>query len=441
MVQTNSIKQIPEGEQWDAEFVRTIRGTPWDPEPSKTGEERRRGEREEEEAEHELPPVPLDHEERAPERRAMKITRRILQRFGETPGCAGCQAMSRGTPAGSRLHAEACRLRIENEVMAESNEARARVEEMRARRTYQPASSSVPVALPGPVASPGPAEPDTRPAARKRDSEEQEEPEEPAARRRRTAGPEEPPDPAALRTTRSWQHIADGQRVDHEGDLDMGMLDDYEAEELLNVFETLEGTRPTEVGPRKVEHKHLLPGFVLDLTKTDEQGKQWNFHDAEDRQRVRAMVKYQRPWLLVASPIDGEATRSEVERMVHSQFCVELYKSQEEAGRLYLHEHPVAMLDDRVMEEFTKTHSSEWVLAAQRTGVMKPTMWMTNSGGLSRVLSEECEDLDALYNDDRSARERTVSKLDSVVLRGLRDELRMRGGHSQEGNGSDVRGA
>ena len=139
VVESNTIKPKPEGEQWDADMVRRVIGTPWNPEPSKSDEERRQDEADEE-AEHQLPPLPHDEEEDPTSHRAMKITKAILKKHGLTAGCEGCKAFRLGARA--RLHSEACRVRIENAVMAESEAERLRVEEMRKKRTYQPSEAA-----------------------------------------------------------------------------------------------------------------------------------------------------------------------------------------------------------------------------------------------------------------------------------------------------------
>ena len=99
-----------------------------------------------------------------------------------------------------------------------------------------------------------------------------------------------------------------------------------------------------------------VPGFALDLTTTDEAGQPWDFDNAGQRKRARAMVEEQRPMLLIGSPmctafsawqhinrIKRDPTivsREYVRAMVHIRFCMELYALQHAAGRYFLHEHP-----------------------------------------------------------------------------------------------------
>ena len=50
-------------------------------------------------------------------------------------------------------------------------------------------------------------------------------------------------------------------------------------------------------------NKHLVPGFALDLTVTDPaDGMPWDFTLSEKRERARALVRSQKPFLLIGSP-------------------------------------------------------------------------------------------------------------------------------------------
>ena len=132
VVKSKLIKQVPEEEKWDLEFLRHIKGVPWMPEPSLSpGEEEER--MMEEQAEHELPPVDPEADQRIEERRAMRITKGLLDEHGRDPNCKGCRA-SRGGKLGIP-HTRECRERIEQKVMERSTEDKARIERQRAERT------------------------------------------------------------------------------------------------------------------------------------------------------------------------------------------------------------------------------------------------------------------------------------------------------------------
>ena len=51
-----------------------------------------------------------------------------------------------------------------------------------------------------------------------------------------------------------------------------------------------------------MKHRHLLPGFALDLTTTDEDGNSWDFTKAEMQDKARAKVRDEEPMLLIGSP-------------------------------------------------------------------------------------------------------------------------------------------
>ena len=105
-----TIKRMMESERWDAEFIRSIQGTPQQPDPRKKGI---------------VVPISFKFEDRAadtqaqatkefaePSARRRGITQADLEKYGVTPGCPGCLAKQRGEIA-KRGHSEACRKRIE----------------------------------------------------------------------------------------------------------------------------------------------------------------------------------------------------------------------------------------------------------------------------------------------------------------------------------------
>ena len=98
------------------------------------------------------------------------------------------------------------------------------------------------------------------------------------------------------------------------------------------------------------------PGWSLDLGTEDSHGRQWDFEKAESRQRARELIAKTRPLLLILSPEcryfsalqnlsngtkDWEAFAENRRRAVmHLEFCIELCRLQEAAGRYYLLEQP-----------------------------------------------------------------------------------------------------
>ena len=100
----------------------------------------------------------------------------------------------------------------------------------------------------------------------------------------------------------------------------------------------------------------MSPGWSLDLTTFDEQGRPWDFSRADCKQRARDLVRAKRPILLVGSAMytylsslmgwmtrrmDPQVVRQRVREAVeHLKFLFELYEIQASSGRYYLHEHP-----------------------------------------------------------------------------------------------------
>ena len=100
----------------------------------------------------------------------------------------------------------------------------------------------------------------------------------------------------------------------------------------------------------------IIPGFALDLTTTDSDGRHWDFDDKTMRDRALQRVREERPLLLVGSPMctafstwqrvnnafrDPVVVAGEMARArKHLEFCVELYREQIRGGRYFLHEHP-----------------------------------------------------------------------------------------------------
>ena len=92
----------------------------------------------------------------------------------------------------------------------------------------------------------------------------------------------------------------------------------------------------------------LIPGFALDLTVADSDGRLWDFDDVVMRDRARKRLPDERPMLLVGSPMrtafstwqrinhkirDPVTVAGELKRAKqHLEFCVELYRIQAKAG-------------------------------------------------------------------------------------------------------------
>ena len=101
----------------------------------------------------------------------------------------------------------------------------------------------------------------------------------------------------------------------------------------------------------------LRDGWSLDLTTSDESGQPWDFSKLQARTRAMALVKADKPFLLVCSPMcgpfselqelfnyPGKPTAEVKEKLeaglMHVKFCLELCVEQYQQGRAFMFEHP-----------------------------------------------------------------------------------------------------
>jgi hypothetical protein len=109
---------------------------------------------------------------------------------------------------------------------------------------------------------------------------------------------------------------------------------------------------------RRAKMRHIMPGFALDLTVTDpHDGRPWDFSLPEKRDRAKTILKQQRPYCLIGSPMCTKFStwqalnaakcsdknlveKARQDAIVHMDFVAELYTIQLEEKRYFLHEHP-----------------------------------------------------------------------------------------------------
>ena len=144
--------------------------------------------------------------------------------------------------------------------------------------------------------------------------------------------------------------------------------------------------RVTAVASKLLPELRIHPGFALDLTVADSDGKLWDFDQPEMRARAMQKMKDEKPLLLIGSPMctalsawqhinnlpgkrDPAIVEKEMQKaMVHIAFCCELYEYQVSRGRYFLHEHPAS--------------ATSW-----RTDEIKRIM---NLEGVSKVVADQC---------------------------------------------------
>ena len=102
-------KGVPEDKEWDAANVLAVVGLPWDPTPNIDAED---GARMPNAQAAEAEVIPKDPEVPEAVAKNIYIRKADIVKYGETPGCLGCQCIALGKP--SQSHTAACRDKIES---------------------------------------------------------------------------------------------------------------------------------------------------------------------------------------------------------------------------------------------------------------------------------------------------------------------------------------
>lgn len=113
-----------EEDKWNKELFNQFQGTPWKPVPGRSGDELRVRVSIPDTRPVEAPPRP-SQEEAA--RRGVIITKEMVNKYGFTSRCAGCQAINRGVA--KQPHTEKCRQRVEDKLRGEGKPNLLRAEE------------------------------------------------------------------------------------------------------------------------------------------------------------------------------------------------------------------------------------------------------------------------------------------------------------------------
>ena len=183
------------------------------------------------------------------------------------------------------------------------------------------------------------------------------------------------------------------------------------------VSEIYSPPRVTKAASKLLPELGVLPGFALDLTTADSDGELWDFDRAEMRERALKIVREEKPYVLIGSPMctafstwqrinnkirDAGTVAAEKKRAVmHLEFCIELYREQLRHGRYFLHEHPAyatswqeAAMEKLVGEQGVYTSVIDQCLfgCEDELGapVKKPTKFVTNSSELVKQLCQRC---------------------------------------------------
>ena len=172
----------------------------------------------------------------------------------------------------------------------------------------------------------------------------------------------------------------------------------------------------------QAEAQGFAPGWSLDLTTSDEQGRAWDFSRHDCRERARKLLRETRPLLLVGSPMctwfsvlqqlnkgkkDPEEWEQGFQRAVeHIKFVFELYDMQVRGGRYFLHEHPATATSWKLPEvvEFCARYPHLYAVTSAmcqfglttiggdgaEQPALKLTRWLTNSPFLAATLEKKC---------------------------------------------------
>ena len=193
--------------------------------------------------------------------------------------------------------------------------------------------------------------------------------------------------------------------------------------------------------------------MAFDLTLDDgDDGKPWDFDDASKRAKATWIIRTQKPWLLIGSPMCGafsvlqQINRSRMAQwrwqammehgMKHVAFACELYAEQVKAGRLFLHQHPAyaSSWSTEIVEGISKLPGVQTVIgdmcaygmtSTDSNGdgpVLKPTKFMTNSDHIAQQLSHRCPGHPRhvqLINGRAAAAQVYPPELCKAILKGL----------------------
>ena len=139
----SDIQRVPEEQKWNAEMLKSIRSTPWEPSTSDkegTSDVARSATQDLPEpivlepVNPEVEPVPVTVHEPKDLVRKLQIRKATLEAHGYTAGCPACDAQKMGANLGGKYHTPQCRKRLEK-AMAEDPATRARSQEATKRQT------------------------------------------------------------------------------------------------------------------------------------------------------------------------------------------------------------------------------------------------------------------------------------------------------------------
>ena len=335
IVRTYTVQRKVEGEQWSATDIENMKGTPHQPDPTKPGDRIpiivKFDEPNEEEAVRSEAP-------RKDAGRRMAISAAILRKYGYSDGCEGCRFYRAGIqdPNARKPHSEVCRTRIRDE-MAKDEKDKEKVEHETDRINRMIAEK---------------LQKDEEAKEKAKEDEERtgikvDEPliEERPKKKSRKDGKETILVRGRERIVRA--RYAEEETADTGGSRSSGS--GGAQGDVLEPEESAKRRRKGGIGDELFEGDNFDEDGDCILYLTDG----FNFEKTSDRKRVLKMLEDVSPALVVGSPVCWSGKAGKPSKR-HERFVLEVYKSQAEKGKWFIHEN-VSLMNQFFNKEIERT--------------------------------------------------------------------------------------
>ena len=385
-IKVRTVRPRPTSERWSAEAIKQVVATPDAPNPKDPNQTVTKSERETKGLDFGAKggqDLPKQRVQMQPDlKREFRITERLLTEYGFTAGCRGCEAKLMGQE--NKPHSHECRARLE-EAMRDAGPDEDILERRDARLGKAPEGKTqrrrgeqrAPDTDAGAEHTKAAQKPDMDMEGPKRKAEVTAEPE----------GRDQPAKKQRIEAVARRQRIEASVRQVMEdllraGDKAIGALCTREAvtamvdeldqmctrkmmkklaksavenksEDQMDVAEVFSPPRMTSAAAKR----GYKPGFAMDLTTCDDEGKPWDLSCPIQQKKALQMQDKQQPWVLMACPPckmfsllqnlsfakrDDEKVRTQLkEAIAHIGFAVLMCLRQARAGRKFIFEHPV----------------------------------------------------------------------------------------------------
>ena len=216
---------------------------------------------------------------------------------------------------------------------------------------------------------------------------------------------------------------------------------------------------PPRIAPH-AEKAGFQPGWSLDLTVKDETGQPYDFSKHECREKARKLIHETKPLLLIGSSMctwlsvrqnlnkkhmsKEDWQRAYNNAVEHIKFVFELYNTQVQSGRYFLHEHVASATSWNlpVVTEFCARYPHAYVVTmdmcqfgmttpnrkGEPTPVKKPNRRLTNSLCLADCLEKHCpgdHTHEPLLEGRAKAAQEYPSKLCAQIVSGFTAQLKV----------------